>query len=597
MKKFLVIAVSLMLLFFNIPLIVSAASDTGQPTITLSQTKVKIGDIIKIELEANNTLSDTPNSNDNVILIRSRVKENQTISLHPSYNENTKKYELEYTIPSDILMGEWYIEKVVLQDNAGNSTYNYSDISFTVDPVVTLDLTVEFDSQGGSTVKSDIAYYNATIKAPSTPIRTGYVFGGWYKEAECLNAWDFTTDKVTENITLYSKWTLVAPGIPKSLKAASSSYNSINVNWGAVVGADGYEVYSSTSNTGEYTLISTTTKTSYNNTGLVTNSTYYYKVRSYKMVSSGKVYSDYSIAASSKPILGLPINVMATRINSKGIKLSWSFVAGANAYEIYRATTSTGTYSLLTKTIHLDYTNSNLITGKTYYYKVRAYRTIGNISVYSNLAVATNKTTTYTVFNNLVQPNGVYGKYAGLKVEILDQSNNKLLIKKANGTKIWVSSSNVSIGKNPTTNAKYLDKKQLETYVNITSNFISDTKYFTWVDLNRQRVSVFTGSAGNWALLKTYSCASGNNSTPSKRGFFTVQDKGNSFTTESGLLVKYWTRFSGNYLLHSTLLTASGNTFDATVGTRLSHGCIRMPLDMAKWYYEKIPAGSLIWVN
>ena len=289
--------------------------------------------------------------------------------------------------------------------------------------------------------------------------------------------------------------------------------------------------------------------------------------------------------------------LIATRINSKSIKLNWSAVTGANGYEIYRATSSTGTYSLLTRTTYLYYTNSNLTTGKTYYYKIRSYRTVGKIRVYSNLTVVINKTITYTVFNNLVQPNGVYGKYAGLKVEILDQSKNKFLIRKANGTTMWVYSYKVSVAKNPVTNTKYMDKKQLETYVNSTSNFLSKTKYFTWVDLNRQRVNIFTGSAGHWVLVKSYSCASGNNSTPSKRGFFTVQDKGYSFVTSSKLLVKYWTRFSGNYLLHSILLTASGKVYDATLGRRASHGCIRMPLDMAKWYYEKMPSGSLIWIN
>ncbi|MBU3142873.1 InlB B-repeat-containing protein [Clostridium sp. CF012] len=589
MKKILIITVSLMLLFLNIPVIVSAAPTTGEPTITLSETKVKSGDIIKFEIETKNAFPDIDNSN--LILIRSRVDEAQTISLHPNYNENTGKYELEYTIPSNMLIGEWYIEKLVLQDNAGNSTYNYSNITFTVDP------TVRFDSQGGSAVISNTVDYNSTITAPATPTKTGYAFAGWYKEAECLNAWDFITDKVTENTTLYSKWTIIAIGIPTSLKAASSSYNSINVSWGEVTGVDGYEVYRSTSNNGTYTLISTNTNASYNNTGLTTNSNYYYKVRAYKMDSNVKVYSDYSTAVSSKPILGFPINAIATGINSKSIKLNWSAVVGANGYEIHRAIWSTGTYSLLTKTTNLYYTNLNLVAGKNYYYKIRSYRTIGKITVYSNWTVATNKTITYTTFNNLVQSNGVYGKYAGLKVEILDQSETKLLIMKANGTKMWVESSKVSVSKNPATNTKYLDKKQLETYVNITSNFVSETKFFTWVDLNRQRVNVFTGSAGHWVLLKTYSCASGNNATPSKRGLFTVQDKGYSFTTDNELLVKYWTRFSGNYLLHSILLTASGEIFNATVGIRLSHGCIRMPLDMAKWYYEEIPSGSLIWVN
>jgi len=95
LKKFLIIAVSLMLLFFNIPIIANAASDTGEPTIILSQTKVKAGDTIKFEIEANNTLIELANINDNEILIRSRVNETQTISLHPSYNEITGKYEWE----------------------------------------------------------------------------------------------------------------------------------------------------------------------------------------------------------------------------------------------------------------------------------------------------------------------------------------------------------------------------------------------------------------------------------------------------------------------------------------------------------------------
>jgi uncharacterized repeat protein (TIGR02543 family) len=104
--------------------------------------------------------------------------------------------------------------------------------------------------------------------------KTGYTFGGWYKEVGCLNAWAFITDKVTANTTLYAKWIVVAPGIPTSLKAISSSYNSINTSWGGVTGANGYEVYRAASSTGTYTLVSTTTATSYNNTGLATNSTY-----------------------------------------------------------------------------------------------------------------------------------------------------------------------------------------------------------------------------------------------------------------------------------------------------------------------------------
>ena len=29
---------------------------------------------------------------------------------------------------------------------------------------------------------------------PQNPEREGYIFGGWYKEPECVNEWDFTKD-------------------------------------------------------------------------------------------------------------------------------------------------------------------------------------------------------------------------------------------------------------------------------------------------------------------------------------------------------------------------------------------------------------------
>jgi len=42
--------------------------------------------------------------------------------------------------------------------------------------------------------------------------RSSYTFGGWYKEAACANAWNFSTDTVTGNITLYAKWTYIGGG-------------------------------------------------------------------------------------------------------------------------------------------------------------------------------------------------------------------------------------------------------------------------------------------------------------------------------------------------------------------------------------------------
>lgn len=68
--------------------------------------------------------------------------------------------------------------------------------------------TVSFDSQGGSSVSSiNNVTSGSAISAPTAPTWAGYTFGGWYKESTCTNAWNFATDTVTGNITLYAQWT------------------------------------------------------------------------------------------------------------------------------------------------------------------------------------------------------------------------------------------------------------------------------------------------------------------------------------------------------------------------------------------------------
>ena len=66
--------------------------------------------------------------------------------------------------------------------------------------------TVTFETNGGSAVDSKTVTDGSAVAAPADPTRDGYTFAGWYKDAECSEAYDFTAP-VTENITLYAKWT------------------------------------------------------------------------------------------------------------------------------------------------------------------------------------------------------------------------------------------------------------------------------------------------------------------------------------------------------------------------------------------------------
>lgn len=68
--------------------------------------------------------------------------------------------------------------------------------------------TITFDANGhGTSPASQTVENGCKASAPEAPTADGYAFGGWYKEAGCVNAWNFDSDTVTGNITLYAKWT------------------------------------------------------------------------------------------------------------------------------------------------------------------------------------------------------------------------------------------------------------------------------------------------------------------------------------------------------------------------------------------------------
>lgn len=68
--------------------------------------------------------------------------------------------------------------------------------------------TVDFDMQGHGTAPENQSIADGgKVTKPAAPTADGYTFGGWYKESDCLNAWNFSTDTVTTATTLYAKWT------------------------------------------------------------------------------------------------------------------------------------------------------------------------------------------------------------------------------------------------------------------------------------------------------------------------------------------------------------------------------------------------------
>lgn len=120
-----------------------------------------------------------------------------------------------------------------------------------------------------------------------------------------------------------------------------------------------------------------------------------YATRAEAAVFLYSIYNKYpnaptAIASDTSAALPYPIavpgNLKAASAGYNSVKFTWSPVAGAAGYELYRASSSKGKYTKLGETTSTNYTNKKLTTGKTYYYKVRAYRLVGKTKVYGSFS-------------------------------------------------------------------------------------------------------------------------------------------------------------------------------------------------------------------
>jgi len=73
-----------------------------------------------------------------------------------------------------------------------------------------------------------------------------------------------------------------------------------------------------------------------------------------------------------------PTNLKAVKASTTSIKLTWSPVSGVTGYYLFRSTSKTGTYSYIKTITATSYINTGLTKGKTYYYKVQAFKMVGS---------------------------------------------------------------------------------------------------------------------------------------------------------------------------------------------------------------------------
>ena len=151
------------------------------------------------------------------------------------------------------------------------------------------------------------------------------------------------------------------------------SSGKVRLTWDAVDGAVKYQIYRSTEPNGTYPLVYTVTGTKYTHTSGEAGVKYYYKVRA--VASNTNANSACSPVKARTCDLARP-DVSIARNNNGKPKLTWNAVPGAVKYQVYRADSKSGTYSLKYTTAKTSYTNTGAVNGNTYYYKVKAIHSV-----------------------------------------------------------------------------------------------------------------------------------------------------------------------------------------------------------------------------
>lgn len=192
---------------------------------------------------------------------------------------------------------------------AGTATISASVGDMTASCIITVTKNnVTFNANGG---KFDSKKKTLTIKREdlkntlsqiTAPARSKYAFSGWYTKATGgtkITTKNYTT--VGKNATLYAHWSKITVTGTKITSLKNSATKAATIKFNKVTKADGYEIQYSTDKTFKSKKTVTIAAVSKKVTSLKVGKTYYFRVRAYRLDSTGsKIYSPYSTVKSVK---------------------------------------------------------------------------------------------------------------------------------------------------------------------------------------------------------------------------------------------------------------------------------------------------------
>ncbi|MDD6042452.1 MAG: L,D-transpeptidase family protein [Eubacteriaceae bacterium] len=361
----------------------------------------------------------------------------------------------------------------------------------------------------------------------------------------------------------------------KNFTVSERKTDALTLSWYRRNNVTGYKLYRYNGDT--RTLIKTikgASGTKYTVTDLKAARNYKFAIRTYRTVN-GKTYYG--------PLTEISTYTRPSKVTvEKLTPLVCAFTAKWNkqkctGYQMIVSTDSGFRNIVRDKTFNQDTTSAriyDLNRSRTYYVKIRTYWNRNGKTVY-----------------------GSWSKYKSVKLGPLKNGWNTI-----DGEKYYYSKGYALKGQHTLNGNKYYFNNKgvlrgaTKTMWDKIKDRTSSTGWLMTTDTTSNTTCIYTGYAGHWNLHKYYRCSTGRPSDPTPKGTFYIGSRGYSFSGEKFTCL-YWTGFIGTeYLYHSIIYEKDDpdKVRDGRIGYNISHGCVRLATQNAKWVYDNIPSGTKV---
>ena len=238
-------------------------------------------------------------------------------------------------------------------------------------------------------INADCYEYNlkkAKFYLNGTQVRQDYSYNSKYKYYYILG---YTEIKIDNDVAT-----------PTGFAAESATSSSVSLKWDKNANASGYEIEQYKG--GKWTQIAkinNSSTVSYNVSGLAADTTYTFRMRAYKTLSSGTAYSDY-VRLAAKTQLTNTDKFVGTAISPTAVKLDWNRNDKVTGYIIEQYKGGKWTQIAVTKNnTTLTFTVKGLADATPYSFRIKTYKNADGKTNYSGYTTVKAETPPAAVKN------------------------------------------------------------------------------------------------------------------------------------------------------------------------------------------------------